>query len=117
MHFGIPYVDGATDGFRGKVMSVLGDGACLQCAMNRTHMAAMERRFTCTGRGTTVFTPRTAAEITTTSVIAAMQVREAVKIASGRQDLCVRGASYYDGVSGALEALELDVDTGCPNHG
>jgi molybdopterin/thiamine biosynthesis adenylyltransferase len=75
----IPYIDGATDGFRGKVQVVLEDGPCLECAMNSSHMKVMDERFSCTGAGS-IFIPRIASEITTTSVIAAAQVREAMKI-------------------------------------
>ncbi|MDR3282665.1 MAG: ThiF family adenylyltransferase, partial [Candidatus Methanoplasma sp.] len=78
---GVPYIDGATDGFRGKVQVVLPGGPCLECAVNRSHMKLLDARFSCTGGGT-MFVPKAAAEITTTSVIAAMQVREAMKILS-----------------------------------
>ncbi len=116
MHHRIPYIDGATDGFRGKVQAVLPDGPCLECAMNRSHMAVLDTRFSCTGSGV-MFRPRMAAEITTTSVVAAVQVREGMKAAAGRGDLCIRNVMYYDGVTGASEVYGLDIGPGCPNHG
>lgn len=112
---GIPYIDGATDGMNGRVMTVLPGGPCLQCTMNATHVREMERRFTCTGNGT-AFVPKTASDITTTAVIAGMQVREAIKIASGRSDLCVKGVTYYYGVSGEAETLSVSTDPECMNH-
>lgn len=112
---GIPYVDGATDGMRGRTQVVTDGGPCLQCASNRSHSRALEKRFTCTG-SSSVFVPHDASDITTTSVIAAMQVREAMKIASGRRDLCISGVTYYDGTLGEMATLELDADPGCPNH-
>jgi hypothetical protein len=60
--------------------------------------------------------PKTAADITTTAVIAAMQVREAMKIASGRCDICVRGVTYYNGTEGTMETLEVSIDPDCVNH-
>ena len=45
-----------------------------------------------------------------------MEVREAMKIASGRQDLCMDGVTYYDGTQGTMFTLELDADPECPNH-
>ena len=57
-----------------------------------------------------------ASDITTTAVIAAMEVREVMKAASGRQDLCVEGVTYYDGTSGTMFTLELEQDPQCPNH-
>lgn len=110
----IPYVDGATDGLRGKVQVVL-EGPCLQCTMNRTHEKIVDQRFSCTSSQHN-FIPKMAAEITTTSVIAAMQVREAVKIASGREEMCIRDVAYYDGISGEMEILRATIDPRCSNH-
>ncbi|MDR1405133.1 MAG: ThiF family adenylyltransferase [Candidatus Methanoplasma sp.] len=114
-YHGIPYVDGATDGFRGKAQVVLDSGPCLECGMNGSHMKLIDERFSCTGGGT-VFVPKLASEITTTSVIAAIQVREAMKILSGRRDLCIRNVIYYDGILGTMECLEIPEDRDCPNH-
>lgn len=111
----IPYVDGATDGMNGKIQTILPGGPCLQCTLNRTHVREMEHRFTCTGNGT-VYVPRTASDITTTAVIAGMQVREAMKIASKRADLCIKNITYYYGTSGETETLEVAVDPDCQNH-
>ncbi|MCL1979384.1 MAG: ThiF family adenylyltransferase [Methanomassiliicoccaceae archaeon] len=111
----IPYIDGATDGFRGKVQVVLGSGPCLECGMNSSHMRLIDERFSCTGEGT-IFVPKLASEITTTSVIAAIQVREAMKILSGRSDLCIKNVMYYDGQSGTTTHLEVPEDSSCPNH-
>ena len=111
----IPYIDGATDGFRGKVQVILEKGPCLECGMNSSHMKIIDERFSCTGEGT-IFVPKMAAEITTTSIIAAAQVREAMKILSGKSDSCVRNVMYYDGLSGAMIQLELSEDSSCQNH-
>lgn len=115
MYHGIPYIDGATDGFQGKVQTVL-DGTCLQCTMNNTHMRIMNERFSCTD-SQHVFVRRMPAEITTTSIIAAMQVREAVKIASGRKDICLCNVAYYNGETGEMFTVEAGIDPNCPNHG
>lgn len=111
----VPYVDGATDGFRGKVQVIFEEGPCLECGMNKTHMELMDKRFSCTGNGS-IFVPKMASEITTTSIIAAAQVREAMKILSGRRELCISNVMYYDGVSGTMENLEIPLDSKCPNH-
>ena len=115
MYNDVPYIDGATDGMRGKVQTVLPGGPCLQCAMNRSHVREMERRFTCTGNGT-MYVPHTASDITTTAVVAAMQVRECMKVVSGRSDLCIRNITYYDGTICDSFTAELDIDGSCPNH-
>ena len=115
-HHGIPYIDGGTDGMLGKVQTVLPNGPCLQCAMNRSHMKIVEKRFSCTGKASAIYIPKMAAEITTTSIVAAMQVREAVKIISGREDMCVKNIAYYDGISGETFVLEVKKEGSCQNH-
>ena len=115
-YHGIPYIDGGTDGMRGKVQVVLPNGPCLRCAMNGSHYKIAETRFSCTGKKGTVYVPKTAAEITTTSIIAAMQVREAVKIASGREGMCISDIAYYDGITGETVILKVKKDKNCENH-
>jgi molybdopterin/thiamine biosynthesis adenylyltransferase len=112
----VPYVDGGTDGFRGRVQVVVPPSTpCLQCGMNRSHFRVMERRFSCTGQDTVFYQPKMAAEITTTSIIAAVQVREAVKILSERP--AIAHVMHYNGLAGTSEVFMLDIDPDCPNHG
>lgn len=116
-HLGIPCIDGGTHGFSGRVQVVIPpETPCVQCGMNRTHFEILEMRYSCTGRETSFYEPRIPAEITTTSVIAAIQVREALKILSGMKDRCLRNVMYYNGVTGTAETLELTVDPHCPLH-
>ena len=114
--FRIPYVDGATDGFRGKMQTVFPKGPCLECGMNSTHLEELHRTFSCIP-GETVRDPVILSSgITTTAVIAAMCVREVLKIVCGRTDLCVPGVSYYDGISGRTDVLAIGFRRGCPHH-
>ena len=111
------YIDGGMDGMRGKVMVVAPPGgACLQCGMNRTHAKVANARFSCTGSGVVFHEPRLAAEITTTSVISAIMVREALKAVSGRTDLMLKNTFFYDGESNRAEELEVEPDPDCPVH-
>jgi molybdopterin-synthase adenylyltransferase len=113
----IPYIDGGTNGFRGKVQVVMPPSTpCLQCAMNRSHYRVMEKRFSCTGSDVSYFEPKMPAEITTTSVVAAIQVREAMKVACGKQDKCISNVMFYDGLNGTSEQLQVDIDPECPMH-
>jgi molybdopterin/thiamine biosynthesis adenylyltransferase len=113
----IPYIDGAMDGFRGKVQVVLPpETPCLECGMNRTHGRIVEKRFSCTGNDISLFVPKIGADITTTSIIGAIQVREALKITSGKSEDCLRNLAYYDGIKNTLDVLELDKNPECPNH-
>ena len=113
----IPYIDGATLGTIGKVQVVLPpDTPCLECGMNRTHMKILQMRFSCTGKDFTFFDPKLAAEITTTSVIAAVQVREALKLTCEQRRLCLRNMFYYDAPKNVSEVLEVDQNPRCPHH-
>jgi molybdopterin/thiamine biosynthesis adenylyltransferase len=115
--YGRPLIDGGTLGTSGKVQVVVPPKSpCLQCSMNRTHYRAMEKRYSCTGSDTVFFEPKLAAEITTTSVIAALQVREAIKILSGKEDRCIRHLLHYDGLTNRMQELEVPLDPGCPLH-
>jgi molybdopterin/thiamine biosynthesis adenylyltransferase len=114
---GIPYVDAATDGFVGKVMVVLPpDGACLECGANRSHAKIVQQRFSCTGSDVTFFAPKLAAEITTTSVVSAIQVREAMKLVCGKKELAIKNVAYYDGNRNVFDELEIQTNPDCPNH-
>lgn len=111
------YIDGGMDGFVGKVMVCLPpDGPCVQCGMNRTHSRVADMRFSCTGEGIVFHEPRLAAEITTTSVISAVMVRECLKVVSGSRDRCLRNTFYYDGQRNVTEEMEVPLDPRCPNH-
>ncbi len=115
-HHGVPYVDAGTDGSRGKLQVVLGDGPCLQCTMNKSHYQVLERRFSCTGSDFSYYEPPMAAEVTTTATMSSMQVKEGLKILSGREDDCIRHLLFYDAMRNEMQTLEADIDPGCPNH-
>jgi molybdopterin/thiamine biosynthesis adenylyltransferase len=114
---GVPYIDGATNGLIGKVQVVAGEGPCLECSMNRSHMKVINMRQSCTGEDVSFYTPRLAAEITTTSIVAAVQVREALKLVHGLKDSVLKGMFYYDGMKNESSILEVEVNPRCPHHG
>jgi molybdopterin/thiamine biosynthesis adenylyltransferase len=111
------YVDGGMEGFIGRVTVVKPpNGACIQCGMNRSHAKVAEMRFSCTGKDVVFHEPRLAAEITTTSVISAIMVREALKIVSGRPEMSLSNSFYYDGQRNVSEEIEIPLDPSCPAH-
>lgn len=114
---GRTYIDGGMDGFVGRVMVARPpEGACVQCGMNRTHSKIAELRFSCTGKEVVFHEPRVAAEITTTSVISAIMVREALKVVSMRPEMLISNVFYYDGQRNLSEELEVDLNPSCPVH-
>jgi molybdopterin/thiamine biosynthesis adenylyltransferase len=113
----IPYIDGATLGLVGKVQVVIPpETSCLECGMNKTHMKILEKRFSCTGTDITFFEQKMAAEITTTAIVAAIQVRETAKLVSGHSDKTIRNMFYYDGKRNVADELEIDINPDCPHH-
>jgi molybdopterin/thiamine biosynthesis adenylyltransferase len=116
-HQRIPYIDGATDGFIGKVQVVMAPKTpCLECTMNKTHMKVLEKRFSCTGRDVTFFEDKLPAEITTTSVVAAVQVREGIKISCKRDNILAGKIFYYNGAKNISDVFDIDINPDCPHH-
>ncbi|MDD1748167.1 MAG: ThiF family adenylyltransferase [Methanomassiliicoccales archaeon] len=116
-HHGRPLIDGGTLSTSGKVQVVIPrNWPCLQCSMNRTHFRTMEKRYSCTGSDTVFFEPKLAAEITTTSVIAAIQVRESIKVLCSQKDKCLHHLLYYNGLTNQIQELEVPMDPECPMH-
>ncbi len=113
----IPYVDGGTMGLMGKVQVVVPpDTSCVECTLNSSHYRIIEQRYSCTGADTTFVEPKMASEVTTTSVVAAVQSREVMKIINGRRDLLLSNLFYYDGNRNVSDVLEVAINPECPNH-
>lgn len=113
---GVPYIDGGLDGLRGRVQVVLPpDSACYQCTVNASHMAALDRLYTCDGRVANVPRRIIGTEPCVASLVGSMQSLEAVKVLSGRGKGGV--VHLYDGIRNALQSISVDIDCGCDNHG
>jgi molybdopterin/thiamine biosynthesis adenylyltransferase len=113
----IPYIDGGTMGLMGKVHVVVPpDTSCVECTLNSSHYRIIEQRYSCTGADTTFVEPKMASEVTTTSVVAAVQSREVMKVINGRRDLVLSNLFYYDGNRNLSDVLEVAINPGCPNH-
>jgi molybdopterin/thiamine biosynthesis adenylyltransferase len=113
----VPYIDGGIDRTVGKVQVVLPpETACLQCSLNATHLRELGRRFSCTGERRTVIHRRTETDITTASITAAMQVREAVKLIQGQKEKTIKNILFYNGTTNQFEILTADINPSCPLH-
>ena len=113
---GVPYIDSGMQGMVGRVFVSKPGGACIECASNITHSKIAALRYSCTGSSVSFFVPPIPAEITTTSIIAALAVREGLRILSPKAPPLEGQILYYDGSRNSMEVLETDVDEKCPNH-
>ena len=115
---GKPYLDGGMQGTIGRVfVSNPPNGPCLECASNITHSRIAALRFSCTGSSVSFFMPPVPAEITTTSIIAAIAVREGLRLLSPKAPPLEGQIIYYDGLKNSMDLMEVDADPNCPNHG
>ena len=116
-HYNIPYIDGATNEFCGKVQVVLPPKTpCLECNLNKTHMKVLEKRYSCTGEDVSYYEEKVPQEITTTSVIAAIQVREGLKIVSKNENILSNKIFYYNGTKNISEEIDIEVNPKCQHH-
>jgi len=114
---GTPYIDGGMHGMIGRTfVSRPPKGACLECASNITHSKIAALRYSCTGSSVSFFVPPVPAEITTTSIVAAICAREGLRILSPKAPPLDGQMIYYDGSRNSMEVLEVDLDEKCPNH-
>ncbi|MFQ6088116.1 MAG: ThiF family adenylyltransferase [Candidatus Methanofastidiosia archaeon] len=136
----IPYIDGGTLGLDGGMQVIVPPKtSCYECRLNKTHMKILNMIWCCTGRETTLFQPKLAAEITTTAVIGALQAREALKLTSMKmivkdlrkkrkvskkraeeiffKELSLAGKLfYYNGLRCVSEVYNIPISKNCPNH-
>jgi molybdopterin/thiamine biosynthesis adenylyltransferase len=137
LHYCVPYIDGAIEGLHGCVQVVIpGETPCLECTMNDSHMSTPSEKFSCTGlgiarpmdqegmpteervgvgdaEGNETHLPY---EITSASIIAAIQVREAVKLFNGLDDKLIR-LIHYNGMQGSLDNINVNFNPECQFHG
>ncbi|MFQ5892318.1 MAG: ThiF family adenylyltransferase [Candidatus Methanofastidiosia archaeon] len=136
----IPYIDGGTLGLDGSMQVIVPPKTpCYECRLNKSHMKILNMICSCTGRETTLYQPKLAAEITTTAVIGALQVREALKLTSMKmilknlrkkrkvsrkraeeiffKELSLAGKLfYYNGLRCVSDVYNIPINKNCPNH-
>lgn len=116
---GTPWIDGAIEGLRGVARTFMPEGACYECTLGEVDQRILAQRKSCAlltvDEMLTGHVPTTA---TTSSVIAAIQSQEAIKLIVGRQDLlalCNRAFVFY---GETLETYHVDYgeDPECLAH-
>lgn len=113
---GVPWVDGAIEGLRGVVRTFLGDGPCYECTLSEADRELLARRRSCallTAEEMQLGKVPTTA--TTASLVAAVQVQEAIRVLHGEPGLRNQGWTF---IGETLESwiVEYGLDDECPAH-
>jgi len=112
-----PWVDGAIEGINGVArVFVPGSPPCYECTLGETDWALLERRMSC---NLLAREEETAGKVPTTptisSIIAAVQVQEAVKLIHGLPTLAGRGY-IFEGLNHTSYVLEYTENPDCMSH-
>ncbi|HTD22386.1 MAG TPA: ThiF family adenylyltransferase [Terriglobales bacterium] len=112
-----PWVDGAIEGINGVArVFVPGSPPCYECTLGETDWAQLERRMSC---NLLAREEETAGKVPTTptisSIIAAVQVQEAVKLIHGLPTLAGRGY-IFEGLNHTSYVVEYTENPDCMSH-
>ena len=125
MRAGVPWVDGGIDGLEGTARVFVPGKNCYACNLGPAGLEELRRRASCAG---TIRRQEEAGHVPTTlvaaSVIAAVQVQEALKLLhpealeNGSLSSLEGKMFYYDGRHLTTRTAEFEAyDDGCPVHG
>ncbi len=112
-----PWVDGAIEGINGVVRVFMpGKAPCYECTLGETDWALLERRMSCNlllaeadVQGKVATTP------TISSIIAGVQVQEAMKLIHGLPTLAGRGY-IFEGLNHTSYVVEYTANPDCMSH-
>jgi molybdopterin/thiamine biosynthesis adenylyltransferase len=112
-----PWIDGAIEGINGVVRVFLpGAPPCYECTLGETDWALLEKRMSC---NLLAFDPAPAGKIPTTptisSIIAGIQVQEAVKLIHGLPTLASKGY-IFEGMNHSSYVVEYTENADCMSH-
>jgi adenylyltransferase/sulfurtransferase len=100
--FGVPWVEGGMAGYHGNVtIFVPVDGPCYLCTLSEADRANERQRYSCDQRKQRyAMSNQIAAVQTVSSIIAATQVQEAIKLLQGRRE---PRSIFYNGVDNTMQ--------------
>jgi molybdopterin/thiamine biosynthesis adenylyltransferase len=112
-----PWVDGAIEGLNGVVRVFLpGMAPCYECTLGETDWALLEKRMSC---NLLALEPVVEGKVPTTptisSIIAGMQVQEAVKLIHGLPTLASKGY-VFEGMNHSSYVVEYTQNPDCMSH-
>ena len=112
----MPLIDGGTAGFMGKVQVAAKPSSCVECGMSRQDYKLLWKKYSCVGELLDFFDPKMPALPTTTSLVAAIQVNEFVKLLHSKEGLAGKYLSF-NGLTGKSTIFGVPKRKGCPVHG
>ena len=116
---GMAWVDGAIEGLRGLARVFLPEGACYECTLGETDRQILAARKSCALLSADeMLAGKTPTNSTSASIIAGIQVQEAVKLLVGRPDLlALRNQAYvYTGDTLDSYVTGYTEDDWCLSH-
>jgi molybdopterin/thiamine biosynthesis adenylyltransferase len=116
---GRPWVDGAIEGLRGLVRVFGADGPCYECTLGQVDREILARRRSCTLLSTEeLLAGKVPTTATSASIVAALEVQEAVKLLHGHHDLAASGGRGLQLVGETLEVhpVVYSEDPDCQAH-
>jgi len=112
-------IDGAIEGLMGKVQIFTPQGPCYACGMNSNDWELISKRKSCTLLGKEeILSGHTPTNATTSSIIAGVEVQEAIKFLVGREDLVALKDKIWRFTGDQMSSFvsTVDVDEFCPYH-
>jgi molybdopterin/thiamine biosynthesis adenylyltransferase len=109
----VPFSDGGTDGFNGRVQFVF-KNACLECTVSKNDFTNALRRYSCSGEKKEFDEAKIPALPTTTSIIAGIQVQSFIKYALTGEinDEII----FYDGMLNKTSMFKVEKSNKCNVH-
>lgn len=116
---GMPWVDGAIEGLRGLARVFLEDGPCYECTLGEVDRSIMAARRSCALLSRDeMISGKVPTNSTSASIIAGVQVQEAVKLLVGRRDLLALRNEAWVFTGDTLDSYTTGYteDEWCPSH-
>ena len=121
----VPYFDGGTTGFMGKVQVVDEPSSCVECGMSKQDYSLLWKRYSCVGDMLDFLDPKMPALPTTTSLVASVQVNEFAKLVHSERgiDLEARAEKslvgkylFFNGLTNDATIYQVPKRKECPVH-
>ncbi len=122
----VPYIDGGTFGFNGKVQVVDDSSSCIECAFSNRDYALLWKKYSCVGQALDFIEPAMPALPSTTSIVASVAVNEFIKLIHKKQSIAKKFSFpetdlvgkywYFNGLTNQSSTYSISKRKNCPVH-